>query len=52
VSVEIETGVVEGRFPRRALAAVMEWYAEHKAELREDWALAAAVRVASGTTHE
>lgn len=42
VSVEIETGVVDGRFPRRALTALMEWYAEHKAELRADWSLAAA----------
>ncbi len=42
VSIEIESGVVEGRFPRRALSALMEWYAEHKAELQADWALAAA----------
>jgi len=41
VSVEIETGVVEGRFPRRALAALLEWTAEHTAELRDNWALAA-----------
>ena len=41
VSIEIETGVMDGRFPRRALAALMEWYEEHKAELNEDWALAA-----------
>jgi hypothetical protein len=42
VSVAIESGVVEGRFPRRALSALMEWYAEHRLELRENWALAAA----------
>jgi hypothetical protein len=41
VSVEIETGVVDGRFPRRALAALLEWYGEHKADLKEDWELAA-----------
>ena len=41
VSVEIGTGVVDGRFPRRALSALLEWYAEHKTELREDWELAA-----------
>ena len=42
VSVEIETGIIEGRFPRRALGALMEWYALHKEELAEDWRLAAA----------
>ncbi len=26
ITVEIETGVIEGKFPRRALAAVMDWY--------------------------
>ena len=41
VSVEIGTGVVDGRFPRRALSALLEWYTEHKAELIEDWELAA-----------
>ena len=40
VSVEINTGIVEGRFPRRALSALMEWYALHKDELLEDWQLA------------
>jgi len=42
VSVEIETGVIEGRFPRRALNALMEWYGMHKEELAEDWRLASA----------
>ena len=40
VSVEISTGIVEGRFPRRALKALMEWYELHKDELLEDWQLA------------
>ena len=40
VSVEINTGIVEGRFPRRALNALMEWYTLHKDELLEDWQLA------------
>lgn len=40
VSVEITTGIVEGRFPRRALKALMEWYELHKDELLEDWQLA------------
>jgi hypothetical protein len=37
VKVFIETGVVEGRFPRRALAHVLEWYAAHRTELSDDW---------------
>jgi hypothetical protein len=40
VSVEINTEVVEGRFPRRALRAVMEWHELHRDELLADWALA------------
>jgi Domain of unknown function (DUF4160) len=40
VIVDIETGVVEGRFPRRALRLVLEWYDMHKEELLEDWLLA------------
>jgi hypothetical protein len=31
---------VEGRFPRRALRAVMEWHEMHRDELRTDWRLA------------
>jgi hypothetical protein len=40
VTVGIEDGVVDGRFPRRALNAVMEWYIMHKQELHENWNLA------------
>lgn len=40
ITVEIESGVVAGKFPRRALGLVLEWYALHKAELAEDWRLA------------
>lgn len=40
ITVQIEDGVVEGRFPRRALRLVMEWYELHKEELQEDWELA------------
>lgn len=36
----ISDGVVEGRFPRRALSLVLEWYNLHQAELLEDWDLA------------
>jgi hypothetical protein len=40
VSVEIDSGIVEGRFPRRALKAVMEWHELHRDELLADWELA------------
>jgi hypothetical protein len=40
VLVEIETGVVRGEFPKRALRAVLDWLDEHQAELLEDWQLA------------
>jgi hypothetical protein len=40
IEVEIETGIVEGRFPRRALRAVLEWYEAHRDELRVNWQLA------------
>jgi hypothetical protein len=40
VTVRIADGLVEGRFPRRALKLVLEWYESHQAELLEDWNLA------------
>ncbi len=40
ILVEIESGVVEGRFPRRALAHVLEWTAAHRDDLLADWKLA------------
>lgn len=40
ITVEIETGVVNGRFPKRALAHVLDWRQLHKDELLEDWRLA------------
>lgn len=33
--------VMEGGLPRRALAMVLEWAQEHRAELLEDWDLCA-----------
>jgi len=36
----LDTGVVEGRFPKRALRHVLEWYELHRAELEDDWRLA------------
>uniref|UniRef100_I2PWN2 Transcriptional regulator n=1 Tax=Desulfovibrio sp. U5L TaxID=596152 RepID=I2PWN2_9BACT len=38
--VSIETlEVLRGSLPRRALAMVLEWAAEHRAELMENWQL-------------
>ena len=37
ISVEIETGVVRGEFPPRALRLVLEWTALHRRELLENW---------------
>lgn len=39
ITVEIETGVVQGQFPKRALQHVLEWREFHRAELLEDWNL-------------
>jgi hypothetical protein len=40
IVVQIETGRVEGWFPRRALRHVLEWHGLHRDELAQDWALA------------
>ena len=40
IEVSIEDGVVTGKFPKRALRHVLEWYDLHKVELLEDWNLA------------
>lgn len=40
VTVRIADGVVSGRFPRRALKLLLEWYALHQDELLENWNLA------------
>ncbi len=37
VTVEIASGVVTGKFPRRALNMVLEWFALHRNELADDW---------------
>lgn len=36
ITVNILTGIVEGRFPKRALRHVLEWYELHKEELMVD----------------
>ncbi len=40
VTIEIESGSVAGRFPKRALALVQEWRTLHTKELLDDWARA------------
>ncbi len=40
VTVEINSGVVVGKFPRRALGAVLDWYNLHGQELAENWEFA------------
>ncbi len=37
ITVEIESGIVTGKFPRRALRHVLEWHELHQAELRQAW---------------
>jgi hypothetical protein len=40
ITVEIESGVINGRFPKRALRLVFEWLELHREELLENWRLA------------
>ena len=40
ITVEIQTGVVRGVFPKRAMRAVLEWLDLHQDELLADWSLA------------
>lgn len=40
ISVEVESGIVRGIFPTRALRHVLEWAQLHKAELLANWELA------------
>ena len=37
ITVDIETGVVTGKFPKRALRVVLEWYELHQNELMDNW---------------
>lgn len=39
ITVEVETGIVDGKFPPRALRHVLEWRELHLAELLSDWDL-------------
>ena len=40
VAVFLESGLIEGRFPKRALRHILEWYDLHRGELEADWDLA------------
>ena len=40
ITVTIETGLVTGQFPKRALRHVLDWFDIHQRELEEDWNLA------------
>lgn len=40
IVVEVESGIILGKFPKRALKAVKDWYNKYKAELCLDWELA------------
>jgi hypothetical protein len=44
VTVDIETGIVHGRFPKRALRLVLEWLDLHKDDLMDNWQRAKARR--------
>ena len=39
ITVDIKSGVVEGKFPKRALKHVLEWSDLHQEELLQDWEL-------------
>jgi hypothetical protein len=40
ITVEIESGIINGRFPKRALKLIFEWLELHREELLENWRLA------------
>jgi hypothetical protein len=40
VSIEIESGIVQGKMSRRALEMVFDWSKEHQGELQKNWKLA------------
>ncbi|MDX1949992.1 MAG: DUF4160 domain-containing protein [Rickettsiales bacterium] len=37
IIVEIETGIIKGKFPPRATRLVLEWHEKHKEELQSNW---------------
>lgn len=39
ITIDIITGIIQGRFPKRALRHVLEWQELHREELLENWVL-------------
>jgi hypothetical protein len=39
ITVTIESAIISGEFPKRALSHILEWLELHKAELLENWEL-------------
>jgi hypothetical protein len=39
ITVDIKSGIVEGKFPKRALKHVLEWSELYQEELLQDWDL-------------
>lgn len=37
ITMEIDSGVVEGKFPRRALSAVLDWHELRQQDLATNW---------------
>lgn len=37
VTIQIETGMIEGRMSKRALRMVLEWFDKHQQRLLENW---------------
>ena len=37
IAIEINTGILTGKFPKRALRHVLEWYEIHIDELLDNW---------------
>jgi hypothetical protein len=44
ITVRINDGYVDGKFPPRALALVLEWWHLHRDDLAENWRLATALK--------
>ncbi len=40
LTMEINSGIISGKFPRRAMKNLIEWYEIHKEELLLNWELA------------
>ena len=50
ITIDIESGLVHGDFPKRALRLVFEWLDLHREELLDDWRLVQAGRPANRIT--